>query len=262
MTAHDIDVTHLIFSEVLILGGYCTASVRVLIMRKDDTQLGVVRYRPVLGRAPIGWGFLCEYLSRPLLRGRLRACAFTFEHGWAMPVFFETKAKFSAWLKANAATGRKLSIGFRSRPNGHACMSLSEAIVEASRYGWRDGRRIAIDKSTFAVVFAPDKAAKPGIAAGNKRTKTPRGVIDGDCEKSAALNQVSPESHQPARVPDELSPMMVAELKRHTFAWTQFQRMAPSQRQKWTDWVMSAKQEKTRSDRFARFLMDFSRPRE
>jgi uncharacterized protein YdeI (YjbR/CyaY-like superfamily) len=178
-----------------------------------------------------------------------------------MPEFFETRAKFRNWLKANAKKVRAVSVGFRTKPSGHACMTLTEAIDEALCFGWCDGRRTAIDKTTFAVSFGPRKedavwtvghlARAEELIAGRKMT----------AQGLAALETRPKSDGEGTQVTHELPPLMLAELKRHTSAWTMFQRMPPSHRQKWTDWVMGAKQEKTRSDRFARLLMDLSRPR-
>jgi uncharacterized protein YdeI (YjbR/CyaY-like superfamily) len=74
---------------------------------------------------------------------------------------------------------------------------------------------------------------------------------------------VKPEKASKTESPkgEDLSPSMLAEFKRHALAWAQFQRMPPSHQRKWTSWVMAAKQEATRSNRFAKLLLDLGKPR-
>ena len=141
-------------------------------------------------------------------------------------------------------------------------MTLAEAIDEALCYGWCDGHRTVIDKITFAVTFSPRKKDAAWTAGHLARAEELIAERKMTAQGLAALetrpNSRGEGTHQ---VTHELPPMMLAELKRHAAAWTMFQRMPLSHRQKLTDWVMGAKQEKTRSDRFARLLMDLSRPR-
>lgn len=176
-------------------------------------------------------------------------------------MFFETRRSFRAWLKSHAKNTKAVKVGFRTRPNGHACISVAEARDEAIRLGWCEGRRTAIDTQTFAMTFGPRKPnarwSAPDVTIAEtliaNDEMTPPGL-------AAFHARANPKTDDDA-VATTLAPAMLAELKRHRAVWSLFQRMPPSHKKKWTDWVMSAKQEKTRSDRFARLLMDLSRPR-
>jgi uncharacterized protein YdeI (YjbR/CyaY-like superfamily) len=179
-----------------------------------------------------------------------------------MTSFYETPQEFRRWLRANHKKSKQLKVGFRLRPNGHACMALDEAAVEALKFGWCAVKRVAIDKTTFAVVFGPrpnnarwsqgDVAQAQALIADGTMTEAGLAVF---AERTAAR----PKTDATAKA--ELSPLMLAELKRHPIAWTSFQRLPQTLREKSSDWVMRAKLEKTRADRFAKLLMDMSRPR-
>lgn len=182
-----------------------------------------------------------------------------------MTIFFESTREARAWFAANHKKARALKIGFRTRPNGHACISLSEARAVAMCFGWNAGRKTAIDSGTHAVAFKPisegerwkaDEAELAETLIEAKRM-TPAGRA---AFKARAVSGAKASGNAaPAHV--ALSPLMLAELKRHPIAWSCFQRTPPSQRQTWSDWVMSPKQEETRSRRFAKLLLDLSRPR-
>jgi uncharacterized protein YdeI (YjbR/CyaY-like superfamily) len=179
-----------------------------------------------------------------------------------MTIFFETTAAFGACLRAQRNSGKPVRAGFRTRPNGHASLSFDEAKIEAIGLGWSAVKRIAIDRVTFAVVFVPRPAkahwsaediaiAQALIASGKMTPEGIAAVSARGAAKSKAAEDFS----------CELSPPMLAEFKRHPAAWTAFQRLSATQRTRRATWVMTAKQEKTRSDRFAKLLMDMSRPR-
>jgi uncharacterized protein YdeI (YjbR/CyaY-like superfamily) len=180
-----------------------------------------------------------------------------------MTIFSESAAAFRAHLHSHNKMESTLKAGFRTRPNGHACVSYEEALAEAIKLGWYARKRIPIDKSTYAVVFArrPAKAkwSAEDVAVAEALIRARQILPAGAAAfESRALARAKMDG---AAASEELSPLMIAEMKRHPAAWTNFQKLPAAQRRKSAAWVMSAKQEKTRSDRFGKLMMDLSRPR-
>lgn len=178
-----------------------------------------------------------------------------------MTTFFDSKRQFRAKLKASTNSARGIMVGFRSRPNGHACLAIDEAQAEALIVGWCSGRRTVIDSTTFAIQFSPRKPGAVWTAADIAIAEDLIARGEMSAVGVAAYESRAQGKSNASTGGLTMSPLMLSELKRHAAAWTHFQKLSPSHRQRWTDWVMGAKQEKTRSDRFARLLMDLSRPR-
>lgn len=182
-----------------------------------------------------------------------------------MPSFFESRRELRSWFAAHRSRALQVKIGFRVRPNGHACISFEEAAEEALCYGWGAGRRTDIDPKTYAVTFKP---ILTGARWSDADMDLARALIDAKRMTKAGKTAFESRLVKPEKAPrtegakdEELSPSMLAEFKRHALAWTQFQRMPPSHQRKWTSWVMAAKQEATRSNRFAKLLLDLGKPR-
>jgi uncharacterized protein YdeI (YjbR/CyaY-like superfamily) len=154
-----------------------------------------------------------------------------------------------------------IKVGFRSRPNGHACIDPTEAAATALCFGWGPARKSVIDSSTYCVTFKPilpnarwsaeDLALAEDLHAQGRMTPAGRWAL----QSRAQANGISAPSA------GELPQTMLAELKRHPHAWAQFSRMSPSHRQKWTDWVLAAKHEETRARRFGKLLLDLGKLR-
>src|ERR1019366_8659789 len=65
-----------------------------------------------------------------------------------MPVFFETPAKFRAWLRKHASSDTECVVGFYRRGTGKPGISWQESVDEALCVGWIDGVRARIDEAS------------------------------------------------------------------------------------------------------------------
>jgi uncharacterized protein YdeI (YjbR/CyaY-like superfamily) len=180
----------------------------------------------------------------------------------AMPVFFQSSKELRAWFDANRTKRQELKLGIRAKPNGHACVSQEEARAEAMRYAWGVDRKIVIDTASYALIFKPyepggrwnpdDVALAEALIAQGKMPARTLKLFE-----ARAVSRAKPKAAEGGGA--ELSPLMMAELKRHSAAWSHFQRMPLSHQRKWSAWVMQAKQEETRARRFARLLFDLGK---
>jgi len=64
------------------------------------------------------------------------------------PRYFKTPGEFRRWLAAHHATERELLIGFYKKASGKPGISYKDAVDEALCFGWIDGVKAALVKSS------------------------------------------------------------------------------------------------------------------
>ena len=169
------------------------------------------------------------------------------------PTFFETPAAFRAWLEANHAAARELSVGFRKKGTGLPSITWPESVDQALCFGWIDGVRHSIDAENYRIRFTPRKPGGIWSQVNIKRfaeLKTegriqPAGQAAYDVGKHRT-HQYSYEVEEKAFAPDEL-----AQFKAHSQAWEKFEAFPPGYRKVAVHRVVSAKSADTRAKRLA-----------
>jgi uncharacterized protein YdeI (YjbR/CyaY-like superfamily) len=180
-----------------------------------------------------------------------------------MTTFFDTPTAFRAWLKKHHTKAVDIEVGFRSVENGHACITWPEAVDEALCFGWIDGARRNIDATTYRIRFSPRKLTSTWSARNIERATalmaegkmTKPGLAAFEARKPTKTKTYSYEQD----TAPELTPAMLRALQTHGTAWITFQKMPPSHRRKWAWWIVSAKQDATRTRRFEKMLTDLNR---
>jgi uncharacterized protein YdeI (YjbR/CyaY-like superfamily) len=170
-------------------------------------------------------------------------------------VFFDTPADLRAWLEVNHGSADELWVGFHRRDSGRSGITWREAVDEALCFGWIDGVRRRVDRTSYANRFTPRRPRSIWSAVNIARVEDlsaegrmrPAGL--------AAFARRDPErqrrySHEQAQAP-ELSPEYADRFRTHPAAWGFFESQAPSYRRQAVWWVMSAKREETRDRRLA-----------
>jgi len=174
------------------------------------------------------------------------------------PTFFKTQADFRQWLTNNHNKEKELLVGFYKTSSSKESMTWPQSVDEALCFGWIDGVRRSVDAESYTIRFTPRKPnsiwsainidkmenlialklVKPeGLAAFEKRTENKSRIY----------------SHEQKEVA-KLSPDMEAEFKANTIAWDFFTTQAPSYQKVILHWLTSAKQEKTRLQRFEKLI--------
>jgi uncharacterized protein YdeI (YjbR/CyaY-like superfamily) len=87
------------------------------------------------------------------------------------PVFFETPAKFRAWLKKNHNRVPVQWVGFCKKASGKASITWPESLDQALCFGWIDGLRRSIDQESYMIRFSPRKAGSTWSAVNIRRAK-------------------------------------------------------------------------------------------
>ena len=169
------------------------------------------------------------------------------------PTFFETPAAFRAWLEANHAAARELSVGFRKKGTGLPSITWPESVDQALCFGWIDGVRHSIDAENYRIRFTPRKPGGIWSQVNIKRFAElqalglvhPRGVLAYETGKGRT-NQYSHE-----RGEQVFSDAEVQQFQANARAWANFQAFPPGYRRVAIHRVVSAKQEPTRAKRLS-----------
>lgn len=173
------------------------------------------------------------------------------------PTFFETPAKFRAWLQKHHRTADELWVGYWKKHTGRPSITWQESVDEALCFGWIDGIRKAIDSHSYMNRFTPrrpgsfwsavnTKRAEELISLGRMRAAGRKAFEARDAARTDALHAV--------RDNPRLDNAREATFKANRPAWEFFQAQPPGYRRLAIWWIVSAKREETRTRRFDQLL--------
>ena len=173
------------------------------------------------------------------------------------PTFFETPAKFRAWLQKHHRTADELWVGYWKKHTGRPSITWQESVDEALCFGWIDGIRKSVDDDSYMNRFTPRRAgsfwsaintrrAQELIALDRMRAAGRKAFEARDAARTAALHTV--------RDNPRLDKTRTAAFKANRPAWEFFQAQPPGYRRLAIWWIVSAKKEETRTRRFDQLL--------
>ena len=175
------------------------------------------------------------------------------------PKFFESPAKFRAWLKANHLKCTELWVGFRKKHTGLPSITWPESVDQALCFGWIDGVRKSLDESSYMIRFTPRRAGSTWSQINIRRARELErlGLMQSSGRKAfesrdAVQTMRYSFEREHAKLPIALERM----LKANKLAWSFFQSQPPSYRRTATWWVMTAKREETRVRRLSTLIED------
>lgn len=175
------------------------------------------------------------------------------------PLFFATPAQWREWLERNGEREDEVLVGFHRRGSGKPSITWPESVDQALCFGWIDGVRRSIDKSSYTIRFTPRrrrsvwskinvKRAGELIAAGLMQPAGMRAFEARQQERSGVYsfeqNEIAFDSSQEQQ------------FKRAKAAWQFFQSQAPWYRRTATYWVISAKRDETKAKRLNILIED------
>ena len=170
------------------------------------------------------------------------------------PRFFETPAKFRAWLEKHHRTADELLVGFYKKGSGRPSMTVPESVEEALCFGWIDGVCRTIDAESYSIRFTPRRKGSVWSALNTRRATELLRAGRMRAAGRAAFEARNPEttaSQTVARATARLDTALERRFKSNRRAWTFFQTQPPGYRKMAAWWVMSAKREETRLRRLA-----------
>jgi uncharacterized protein YdeI (YjbR/CyaY-like superfamily) len=173
------------------------------------------------------------------------------------PTFFQTAAKFRAWLQKHHKVAEELWVGFRKEKTGIASITRKESVDEALCFGWIDGLAKSIDAESYMVRFTPRRKGSFWSAVNTRRAAEllEEGRMRPAGRKAfAARDPARTAAHLAARESPRLDSRRVAQFKANRRAWKFFQAQPPGYRRMAIWFVMSAKRDDTRDRRFTQLL--------
>ena len=174
-------------------------------------------------------------------------------------IFFKDAAEFGRWLAAHHDTERELWMGLYRKGHPQAGLTWEAAVREALCWGWIDSMAQGIDEHTRRQRWTPRKR----VATGRRSTSTPSpsSTAQGRMQPSGLAAFERRREDRSGIYADEnrdreLPSHYAAQLAANPAATAFWEVATPSYRKLVVNWVVTAKQEKTRDARMAQLVDD------
>ena len=176
---------------------------------------------------------------------------------------FNSSAEFREWLETNHDCATELWLGFYNKRTDKKSITYREALDEALCFGWIDGVRKSINKTTFKQRFTPRKPKSYWSAVNIKRMGelAKLGRIAPSGGKSFERRTSDSDRYSFESRPKKLPLAYERQFKATPGAWEFFRAQAPWYQRTSGFWVASAKQEETRQRRLATLISDSEKGR-
>ena len=175
------------------------------------------------------------------------------------PVFFEHKDQMYNWFSNNHFKITVVWVGLYKVGTGKPSVSWSDTVDVAICFGWIDGIRKTIDGHSYMIRFTPRKPGSIWSAVNMAKAEElikqnlmqPLGMAAWQNRKDHLSGIYSYENEE--KVFSEAYEKM---FKANKAAWKYFMNQGPYYRKTVIHWVMSAKQEATRTRRMETLIAD------
>ena len=171
--------------------------------------------------------------------------------------YFKSPAEFRRWLEKNHATTQELWVGYYKKSSKQPSITWPESVDEALCFGWIDGIRKSVDDSRYTSRFTPRRRGSIWSAINIKRAQVltrekrmrPAGTKAFEARREYKSGIYSYEQRTV-----ELPEPYASALKKNKSAWRFFKTQPPSYRKMMSWYILSAKKEKTRSERLSNVI--------
>jgi uncharacterized protein YdeI (YjbR/CyaY-like superfamily) len=168
------------------------------------------------------------------------------------PLDFRSAAEWRKWLRRNHAKSQGEWV-YMYKKGAKAGLRYLEALDEAVCFGWIDGQIHAVDAERFRQRWTPRRPGSVWSQANKDRVErlTAQGRMSraGLAAVAAARKTGKWQAAYTNRREDAVPPDLVKALRADPAAWRNFQAFAPTYRNLYTGWVLSARREATRQRR-------------
>ena len=176
--------------------------------------------------------------------------------------YFKSASDFRRWLEKNHATTQELWVGYYKKGSGRPSMTWPESVDEALCFGWIDGIRKSVDDLRYTIRFTPRRRGSIWSAVNIKRARElsdkglmkPDGSTAFDARKEYRSGIYSYEQRSTS-----LNGIYEKKLRQNKAARKFFYAQSPSYRKVIGWWIVSAKQEVTRTKRLERLIRESAR---
>lgn len=152
------------------------------------------------------------------------------------------------WLADHHDSASEVWLIFYKRHIGQTSIAYEDAVDEALCFGWIDSLVRHVDDARYARKFTPRKPNSRWSTSNRKRYAR---LKAGGRLTPAGLNRAPTDRSYDAPRPLPLKvPQYIREaLRKRPTAWSNFESLAPSHRQRYIYWIDSAKQQETKMRR-------------
>ena len=172
-------------------------------------------------------------------------------------VFFVSPAELRAWFEANHDTATELWLGYYRKRTGRPSVTWQDVVDVELCFGWIDSVRYSLGDDQSAQRITPRRKGSVWSDVNIRRYRElehiglvhPRGRAAFEMRDEARSRIYSYENR--SRGFDAATEAAFRKRKR---AWAFFEEQAPSYRRTAAFWVMSAKQEETRTRRLEKLI--------
>ena len=171
--------------------------------------------------------------------------------------YFRSPAELRKWFRANHATAAELWVGFYRKDSGKPSITWAQAVDEALCVGWIDGIRKRVDEDSYTNRFTPRRKRSVWSAINIARVQalsTEKRMRPEGLKAFAARleNRAGIYAYEQRR--DRLEEPYASLLKKNKVAAAFFETLPPYYRKQIGWWIVSAKKEETRMERFKKFI--------
>lgn len=165
------------------------------------------------------------------------------------------------WLEHNHNQQTEVWLVYYKKHTKKLTISYNDAVEEALCFGWIDSTAKRIDDEKYMQRFTPRKDvnnwSELNISRVKKLIKEGKMTEIGLSKTGNILNKQSIEmfngsnqhQNQNQNQQVELSTDLIEQIKTNKEAWDYFNKLAPSHKRNYINWIMSAKREVTRNNR-------------
>jgi uncharacterized protein YdeI (YjbR/CyaY-like superfamily) len=175
------------------------------------------------------------------------------------PKFFPTPPHFRTWLEQHHATETELLVGYYKKDSGKPSITWPESVKEALCFGWIDGIRRNLDEESYSIRFTPRKRTSVWSAINIKYANEliaeglmqPAGLAAYEARRENKSGIYAYEQRS-ATIPEPY----LSQFKKHKKAFEFFESTPAGYRKQMSWWIVSAKQEETRSKRLEKLIAE------
>lgn len=174
-------------------------------------------------------------------------------------VFFPTQKDLRKWFEKNHNVEKELFVGYYKVSSGKPSVTWSGSVDEALCFGWIDGIRRTVDKQSYCIRFTPRNPKSNWSAINIRKVEELKklGLMKIEGLKAFGFRKESNSKiYSYENPPLEFSPEFKKIFKTNKKAWLYYQSETPTYRKVTTRWVMSAKQDSTRTRRLKELIYD------
>lgn len=173
------------------------------------------------------------------------------------PTFFRDQDDFRKWLEINHKKEHELIVGFYKKESGRFNMSWSQSVDQALCFGWIDGVRRSLGEESYCIRFTPRRRGSTWSTVNIKKVEelTEQGLMN-----QAGLDIYKQRKEEKSRVASyeseakQLDHNMLNIFKENNTGWEFFTKQAPSYQRTMIHWILSAKQDTTKSTRLEKLI--------